>query len=104
MSGFTRPAPLCREEVEVSRRMHGSNLLSVKRKKSFFRQFLENLGDPVIRILLGALVINLLFLFDGIPGIVLYPVDILMILLSGMITYCIAHWIEADNSRKRMTM
>ena len=44
------------------------------------------------------------FLFDGIPGIVLSPVDILMILLSGMITYCIAHWIEADNSRKRMTM
>ena len=65
MSGFTRPAPLCREEVEVSRRMHGSNLLSVKRKKSFFRQFLENLGDPVIRILLGALVINLLFSLTG---------------------------------------
>ena len=65
MSNNLRPVPLSPEEVEASRREHGSNRLSVKRKKSFFRQFLGNLGDPVIRILLGALVINLLFSLTG---------------------------------------
>lgn len=59
------PRPLTTAEVEHSRREHGSNTLSVKRRKGFFRQFLSNLGDPVIRILLGALVLNLLFSFKG---------------------------------------
>ncbi len=57
--------PLTLSEVELSRREHGSNTLSVKRKKSFFRQFLGNLGDPVIRILLGALALNILFSVTG---------------------------------------
>ncbi len=50
-------------EVERSRREHGANLLSRKKGKSFFKQFLSNLNDPVIRILLGALIVNLLLLF-----------------------------------------
>ncbi len=65
MSKNLRPRPLSPEEVRRSREAHGSNQLSVKRKKSFFRQFLGNLGDPVIRILLGALGINLLFSLTG---------------------------------------
>ena len=65
MSAYRRPAPLTEEEVEASRRAHGSNRLSVKGKKSFFRRFITNLGDPVIRILLGALVLNLLFSLTG---------------------------------------
>ena len=60
-----RPLPLSLTEVENSRREHGSNQLSVRRRKSFGRQFLKNLGDPVIRILLGALVLNLLFSLTG---------------------------------------
>ena len=60
-----RERPLTPAEVEASRLKHGSNQLSVKRRKSFFRQFLGNLGDPVIRILLGALVINILFSLTG---------------------------------------
>ncbi len=59
------PHPLTSAEVEASRREHGSNTLSVKRRKSFIRQFLSNLGDPVIRILLGALTLNLIFSFKG---------------------------------------
>lgn len=65
MPGFIPPIPLTHAEAEASRREHGSNLLSVKRKKSFLRQFVGNLGDPVIRILLGALVLNLLFSLTG---------------------------------------
>ena len=52
-------------EVEESRRLHGSNILHAKKRKSFIRQFIANLGDPVIRILLAALVINLLFSIKG---------------------------------------
>ena len=65
MSKYIRPPLLTPTEVEASRLKHGSNQLSVKRRKSFFRQFMGNLGDPVIRILLGALVINLLFSLTG---------------------------------------
>lgn len=65
MPGFIPPLPLTNTEAEASRREHGCNLLSEKRKKSFIRQFFGNLGDPVIRILLGALVLNLLFSLTG---------------------------------------
>ncbi len=60
-----RPRPLSPAEVESSRRAHGSNTLSVKRRKSFIRQFFSNLNDPVIRILLCALALNLVFSFKG---------------------------------------
>ena len=59
------PHPLTAAEVEAARKSHGSNTLSVKRGKSFGRRFLSNLGDPVIRILLGALAVNLVFVFRG---------------------------------------
>lgn len=54
---------LTASEAERSRRENGANLLSRQRHKSFLRQFLENLNDPVIRILLAALAVNLLLLF-----------------------------------------
>ncbi len=50
-------------EVEESRRRHGKNIMSQKKRKSFLRQFFENLGDPVVKILIGALIINLIFMF-----------------------------------------
>lgn len=60
-----RPHPLTPSEVEASRRRHGDNRLSRKPRRGFWRQFLSNLGDPVIRILLCALGLNLLFAFRG---------------------------------------
>lgn len=49
-----------------SRQRYGENVLKAAKKKSFMRSFLENLGDPVIRILLCALAVNVIFLFgDG---------------------------------------
>lgn len=50
-------------EVEASRKKYGENRLTKKKRRSVFRQFIENLGDPVIRILLCALAVNLLFIF-----------------------------------------
>ena len=57
--------PLTPAEVEASRAAHGENTLSAKGKTSFFRRFTSNLADPVIRILLGALCLNLLFSLTG---------------------------------------
>lgn len=53
------------DEVLRSRREHGENVLSRQKRKSFLRQFLGNLNDPVIRILLAALGIHLLLLFGN---------------------------------------
>ena len=59
------PSPLTHEEAEASRAAHGSNRLTAKGRTSFIRQLLSNLSDPVIRILLGALGINLVFSLTG---------------------------------------
>ena len=52
-------------EVLQSRREYGENILSRQKRKSFVRQFLGNLNDPVIRILLAALGVHLLLLFGN---------------------------------------
>ena len=54
---------LSHAEVAESRAKNGDNRLSRAKRKSFFRQFLGNLGDPIIKILIAALVINLIFTF-----------------------------------------
>ncbi len=48
-------------EVEVSREKHGTNALAQSKSKSFFARFLSNLSDPIIKILLGALAVNIIF-------------------------------------------
>lgn len=53
------------EAVELSRAEHGNNILSASKPKGFWRHFFENLGDPVIKILLCALIVNLIFVFRG---------------------------------------
>ena len=59
----TRRTGLSTEQVEESRRAHGSNTLTQKKGKSLLRRFLSNLNDPIIRILLCALAVNLLLMF-----------------------------------------
>ena len=51
------------KEIAESRRKYGRNILSPAKKKSFMRKFFENLGDPVVKILIGALIINVIFMF-----------------------------------------
>ncbi len=50
-------------EVEASRARHGANVISKARRAGFWHHFLVNLGDPVIKVLLAALAVNLLFIF-----------------------------------------
>jgi plasma-membrane calcium-translocating P-type ATPase len=54
---------LTTDEVSESRRKYGDNLLGHKKTKSFLRQFIENFNDPIIKILLIVLAVNLILLF-----------------------------------------
>ena len=50
-------------EVERARRTYGENSFTRQKRRGFWRSFLENLGDPVIKVLLIALALHLLMLF-----------------------------------------
>ena len=54
---------LTEEEVIASREKHGANTFEVKKRKGFLRQLLGNFGDPIIRVLLIALAVNVIVLF-----------------------------------------
>lgn len=56
---------LTKEQVEQSRKEHGSNALTEKETESFFDKLKGNFDDPIIKILLVALVLNLVFAFLG---------------------------------------
>ena len=51
------------QAVERSRQKHGSNALTKQGRSGFGKQLLSNFGDPIIKILLAALLLNLLFVF-----------------------------------------
>ena len=63
--GYLEFTGLSNGEAEASRRRYGSNLLTPKARKSFLRQYLASFGDPIIKILLCALFLNVLFVFRG---------------------------------------
>ncbi len=50
-------------QVRDAREQYGENRFSETKRKGFCRKFLENLGDPVIKVLLLALLLNLILLF-----------------------------------------
>ncbi len=51
------------EEVEQNRKNYGSNRISSVKRSGFLKLLLESLGDPIIKILLVALAIKVVFLF-----------------------------------------
>lgn len=61
----SRKTGLSSSEVLESRRKYGDNTLERSKKRSFIRGFVSNLGDPVIKVLLCALAVNLIFMFRG---------------------------------------
>ncbi|MBR3660846.1 MAG: calcium-translocating P-type ATPase, PMCA-type [Bacilli bacterium] len=52
------------EEVIKNRRVFGTNEIIIKKEYKFINLFIESLGDPMIKILLIALVIKVVFLFQ----------------------------------------
>ena len=63
---YTPERGLSGREAERSRELYGSNRITKQKPPGFTRQFFRNLNDPIIRILIGALVLNILFLFPDI--------------------------------------
>ncbi len=55
---------LSKNEVIASRQQHGSNALVKQKRTTFLKQFFENFNDPIIKILLIVLMINVVFLFQ----------------------------------------
>lgn len=54
---------LSSKEVVLSRNKYGNNRLTVKKKNTFFKLIIESLSDPIIKILMIALCVKILFLF-----------------------------------------
>ncbi|WP_312353645.1 calcium-translocating P-type ATPase, PMCA-type [Aminipila sp.] len=56
---------LTAEEVALSKEKHGDNQLGERKKNQFIKQFLQNFNDPIIKILLIALAINIALLIHN---------------------------------------
>ncbi len=56
---------LSNDEVIKNREKYGSNNIKINNSNSFFSLLLESLGDPIIKILLIALMIKVIFLFKN---------------------------------------
>ena len=56
---------LSSQEVQESKRRHGQNILPVPPRQSFMSKLRDNLQDPMIKILLVALLINVTFIYNG---------------------------------------
>ncbi len=54
---------LSEEEVKKSKEKHGDNTLTKEKTKGFWRRFFENLNDPIIKVLIIALVVEVVFTF-----------------------------------------
>jgi len=57
---------LTKAEVLASRTTYGGNRITRHKTPGFLIQFFRNLNDPIIRILIGALILNILFLFPDV--------------------------------------
>ncbi len=55
---------LTNEEVIENKKKYGTNEITNKKNNSFFKLFIETLADPIIKILLIALAIKTIFLFQ----------------------------------------
>ena len=53
------------DQVARSRAEHGDNALLKEKSKGFFRKFLENLSDPIIKVLLIAVFVEIIFTFGS---------------------------------------
>lgn len=53
------------KQIELSRSKYGKNSFEKEKSKGFFKRFLENLNDPIIKILIIALIVELAFTFKN---------------------------------------
>lgn len=60
---------LSAEQVVKSREKNGKNVISTARKASFFKSFISNLSDPIIRVLIIAMTLSVIFKFPNVNWI-----------------------------------
>ena len=80
-------------EAEASRAKHGSNALSGAKKITFTEKLWDNFQDPIIRILLVALLVNVVFVYTGHGD----WVETAGIFVAIMLATLVATWSEYSN-------
>jgi len=86
---------LSSEEVLRSRAEHGENVLTPPRRRSMWLLYLEKYNDPIIRILLVAALVSLVFSFvDG------KFVETIGIILAVLFATTVGFYFERDAARK----
>jgi Ca2+-transporting ATPase len=94
---------LTNEQVEESRKKHGSNVLTPPHKESLWHQFLQKFTDPIIRILLIALALSIgvslyeFFAHDEGLKVLFEPIGIFVAI---MLATCIGFAFEVSANKK----
>ncbi len=52
-------------EIESSKKKYGLNTITKRKRKSFFSWYISSFNDPIIKILIAALLVNVVFLFKS---------------------------------------
>ncbi len=86
---------LTTNEVERSRQLHGRNILTPAKRKTWWKLYLEKYEDPIIRILIVAAVISLILAFFGGSAI-----ETIGIIIAIFFATTIGFAFEIDASRK----
>ena len=81
------------QEVAVSKKLHGRNILTRPVRQNFASKLWENMQDPMIRVLLVALAINMLFAYMGQAD----WVETMGILLAILLAVIVSTWSEYSN-------
>lgn len=84
---------LSKQAVDESRAKHGSNQLTLQETESFWDKLKENFNDPIVKILIVALAINLVFFFLGKSA----WYESLGIALAVLLATFVATWSEHSN-------
>ena len=84
---------LTSEEARRSREQHGSNALSTPPRETFFRKLLGNFNDPIIRILLVALLVNVVFVYLGQADVL----ETIGIFIAILLATFVSTWAEFSN-------
>lgn len=77
---------LSEAEAEHSRASHGSNKMSKRGERSLLSQFLSGLGDPIIKVLLLSLALNVVFTIGNIDWLEVGGMALAILLATGIST------------------
>lgn len=80
-------------EVIASKKLNGSNILPQPARQSFAHKLWENMQDPMIKILLVALGINMVFVYMGQADLV----EALGIMIAILLAVLVSTWSEYSN-------